>query len=233
MSLYQYVMGLGWSLLQTAIATFMAFDIPAGVVANSTSTAKRWYHREGYGAAKHFGFVVAHVIYPLLVSVLFLPLDWLYLAIVFGLIAAAALIVIATPLYLKRPVSLTLLCVALLVSIYIITPVSLPEAGCGSHSQRRTLQGLMLGASNDLILQVPSDVNEVVAIPSHTHYEIPVQLRMRLSLPESIGLHHIELDMMTAQLKVCPDQGCKSFSTLLVFKYIWHELLVQQSAARP
>ena len=123
MILYQYVMGLGWSLLQTAIATFMAFDIPAGVVANSTSTAKRWYHREGYGAAKHFGFVVAHVIYPLLVSVLFLPLDWLYLAIVFGLIAAAALIVIATPLYLKRPVSLTLLCVALLVSIYIITPV--------------------------------------------------------------------------------------------------------------
>jgi hypothetical protein len=50
-------------------------------------------------------------------------LDWLYLAIVFGLIAAAALIVIATPLYLKRPVSLTLLCVALLASIYIITPV--------------------------------------------------------------------------------------------------------------
>ena len=60
---YQYVVGLGWDLLQLIVGAIIAFDIAGGVIANATSTAKRWYHREGQGFKQHFGFVVVHFIH--------------------------------------------------------------------------------------------------------------------------------------------------------------------------
>jgi hypothetical protein len=123
MILYQYLAGLGWNLLQIAVAAFLAFDISGGVIANSTSTAKRWYHREGHDAKQHMGFVFAHIIYPLAVTALWLSFDWIYFLIVFGLLLVASGVVVAVPLYLKRPVAVLMVCVSLLVSTYILTPI--------------------------------------------------------------------------------------------------------------
>ena len=121
--LYQFFAGLGWDIVQLAIATFLAFDIAGGVVANSTSTAKRWYHREGRGKKDHIGFVLVHGIYPLLIMVFFLSFDWFFFITVYGYLVLASLIVVVVPLYLRRPVSVSLFGGGLLMTIYILPPV--------------------------------------------------------------------------------------------------------------
>ncbi|MFX0044985.1 MAG: hypothetical protein ACFE8Z_03990 [Candidatus Hermodarchaeota archaeon] len=120
---YQFYAGLGWDLIQIAVAAFIAFDIAGGVVANSTSTAKRWYHREEQGPRQHLGFIVVHFIHPLLIAVFFLSLDWFYFAAVYGFLIAASLILVVTPLYLKRPMSVTLFSLGLLMSLYVVVSV--------------------------------------------------------------------------------------------------------------
>ncbi|MHA2603106.1 MAG: hypothetical protein AM324_013375 [Candidatus Thorarchaeota archaeon SMTZ1-83] len=120
---YQYYTGLGWNLIQIAVAAFIAFDIAGGVVANSTSTAKRWYHREEQGPKQHIGFIALHFIHPLLIVVFFLNLDWFYFVAVYGFLIAASVVLVATPLYLRRPISATLFGLGLLMSIYVIVPV--------------------------------------------------------------------------------------------------------------
>jgi hypothetical protein len=121
--IYQYVAQLGWNLLQLAVGALVAFDIGGGVVANSTSTAKRWYHREGHGPKQHFGFIIVHFIHPLLITIFFTPLDWVYFLSIYGFLLISAGIVLATPLYLKRPMSMVMVSGAVLMNSYVLTVI--------------------------------------------------------------------------------------------------------------
>ena len=80
---YSYVSNLEWSLIQYIIAALLAFDIIGGVATNATSSAKRWYHRNGQTAPKHLAFVAIHILQIFLVSWLFRNLDIPYIAVVF------------------------------------------------------------------------------------------------------------------------------------------------------
>ncbi|MFW9834684.1 MAG: hypothetical protein ACFFEK_11860 [Candidatus Thorarchaeota archaeon] len=120
---YQYFVGLGWSLLQLIVGAIVAFDIGGGVVANSTSTAKRWYHREEQGFKQYFGFILLHFIHPLLITVFFTTFDWIYFFTVYGYLLVSSLIVLGIPLYLKRPVSVLMVSGAIVLNAYIISPI--------------------------------------------------------------------------------------------------------------
>ena len=120
---YQYFADLGWDVIQLIVGAIVAFDIGGGVVANSTSTAKRWYHRKEQGVKQHLGFVIIHFIHPILITIFFTGLDWVYFSMVYGYLLISAGIVLATPLYLKRPMSMIMLSGAVLVNTYIITTV--------------------------------------------------------------------------------------------------------------
>lgn len=113
--------GLGWSWLQLAVAAVLAFDIAGGVATNATASAKRWYHREGQGFWQHFAFTAVHL-HPLIVAWLFLGMDWAFFGIVYGYLVLAAAAVLLTPLYLRRPVALTLYCGGLAVGLYALSP---------------------------------------------------------------------------------------------------------------
>ena len=60
---YAFLKGFEWTPVQYLVATFLALDIAGGIVTNATTSAKRWYHREGRGFRAHFGFVALHVVY--------------------------------------------------------------------------------------------------------------------------------------------------------------------------
>ena len=120
---YQYVVGLGWSLLQVIIGSLVAFDIGGGFIANSTSTAKRWYHRKEQGFKHHFGFVVIHFIHPLLITLFFTTLDWVFFLTVYGYLLVSSIAVLGVPLYLKRPVSVLMVSGAILLNTYIVSPI--------------------------------------------------------------------------------------------------------------
>ena len=104
------------------LAAVLGFDIAGGIITNSTSSAKRWYHRQGQGFWQHMGFISIHVLHLSLVAYLFQP-SWIWLGTNCAILMLAAAVILLCPLYLQRTVSLALFSLALLISIYIF-PVS-------------------------------------------------------------------------------------------------------------
>jgi len=73
--LYALHQELEWNALQLAFAAWLAFDMTGGILTNATSSAKRWYHREGQGGKELFGFAAAHLVYLFLAAWLFRGMD--------------------------------------------------------------------------------------------------------------------------------------------------------------
>ena len=120
--LYASSSGLGWSGVQLAVAGLFAFDMTGGIVTNATSTAKRWYHREGQGFWQHFAFTAVHAVHLFVVAWLFRALDWGFFGVTTAYLLVATAVILESPLYLRRPLALLLYALALLVSIYGLTP---------------------------------------------------------------------------------------------------------------
>lgn len=112
--------GLGWAWWQQLVAFLLMVDLLGGVLTNATSTAKRWYHRPGQGFRQHYGFVALHVLQPMLVVLCFDRGAWAWALAGYGYLLAAALLVLLSPLYLRRPVALLLLLGGLLLSGYVL-----------------------------------------------------------------------------------------------------------------
>lgn len=109
-----------WTVIQYILCAVLAFDIVGGIITNSTSSGKRWYHRTGQGFPQHFGFVMLHLGHLVIVSWLFLTFDllWLVTAGIYLLIAGLA--VILSPLYLQRPVALVMYAGSVLLALYVL-----------------------------------------------------------------------------------------------------------------
>lgn len=119
---YAYHYQLGWNLGQYIVAAVLAFDVVGGVTTNATSSAKRWYHRDGQGFTQHFGFVAIHAIQIFLVAWLFRNFDLIYFGLVYGYLLISALITLTVPLYIQRSVALLLVCGAIVLSRYALWP---------------------------------------------------------------------------------------------------------------
>ncbi len=121
-SYYAYIQQLSWSPTQYIVAALLAFDVVGGVTTNATSSAKRWYHREGQGFAQHFGFIAMHAAQIFLVAWLFRGLDMVYFGSVYFYLLISALSVLIVPLRIQRSVALLFVCGAIVVSVYALSP---------------------------------------------------------------------------------------------------------------
>ena len=65
-----------FSSWQTAVGGLIMFDLAGGLVANATSTTKRWYHRPGQTRKHHLGFVLPHLLHIGAVAWLFQDGSW-------------------------------------------------------------------------------------------------------------------------------------------------------------
>lgn len=113
---------LGWNAGQIALATLFAFDLAGGVAVNATSTAKRWYHRPGQGLREHLTFNAVHGLHLALVAGFFRAGDWGWAAGWFAFLLAASALIAALPLYLQRPVALTVFGLGLTFNLYLFSP---------------------------------------------------------------------------------------------------------------
>ena len=111
----------GWSLAQYIICGVLAFDIAGGVITNATSSAKRWYHRQGQGFKQHFGFASLHLLHLLLVSWLYLAFDVEWFLIAGGYLLISVATVLSVPQYLQRPVALFGYACGLLIAMYLLS----------------------------------------------------------------------------------------------------------------
>ena len=120
--LYASTLSINWSPWQLGLITLLGFDLVGGVLTNATAAAKRWYHRPGQGWRQHMGFVCVHLLHVGLVALLLRGGDWLFWAGVSSYLLLAAGLILASPLYLQRPVALGLYGLALLSDRYLFLP---------------------------------------------------------------------------------------------------------------
>lgn len=121
---YAYVYQLGWDLAQYSMAALLAFDIIGGIITNATSSAKRWYHREGQTFSQHFGFVALHAVQIFLVAWLFRGVDMVFFGVVYLYLLVSALGVLMVPLRMQRSIALLFVCGAIMLSIYMLSPTA-------------------------------------------------------------------------------------------------------------
>ena len=120
--LYASTLAIDWNPWQLGLITILGFDLVGGVLTNATAAAKRWYHRPGQGWRQHMGFVCVHLVHIGLVALLLRGGDWLFFAGVSSYLLLAAGLILASPLYLQRPVALGLYGLALLGDRYVFVP---------------------------------------------------------------------------------------------------------------
>ncbi|MEQ8819386.1 MAG: hypothetical protein RLY93_04020 [Sumerlaeia bacterium] len=109
-----------WSAVQYIICAGLAFDIAGGIVTNSTSAGKRWYHRQGQTIWKHLSFASLHLLHLMIVSWIYLGWNVSWLVISGGVLILLATAILAVPHYLQRPVAAAAYTSAFLVSIYVL-----------------------------------------------------------------------------------------------------------------
>ncbi|MDO9086209.1 MAG: hypothetical protein Q7U53_08380 [Anaerolineaceae bacterium] len=126
-----YITGtLDWTWWQYLLASLIAMDVFAGLVANSLNSCKRFYHTQPKSDEprytsffkNHLVFAILHI-YPLLASLIFGKGNFIYGIFWYFLMIFCAGIIIKTPLYLQRPVSFLWITTALLLNYYLIPVV--------------------------------------------------------------------------------------------------------------
>ncbi len=117
---YSFCAKFGWTWWQYLIGFLIAMDMSGGILTNATSSAKRWYHREGVGFKTHFGFVLIHLLQIVIISWAFMDFDIAYILITYGYLVGGSLIILQTKHYLQRPVALFLVAVGFVISLYAL-----------------------------------------------------------------------------------------------------------------
>ncbi len=120
--LYAATLSIDWSPWQLGLIAILGFDLVGGVLTNATAAAKRWYHRPGQGWQQHMAFVCVHLFHIGLVALLLRGGDGAFFAGVSSYLLLAAGVILASPLYLQRPVALGLYGLALLGDRYVFVP---------------------------------------------------------------------------------------------------------------
>ncbi len=115
--------GRGLAAWQIALLMVLAVDLGGGVFVNASAAAKRWYHRAGARDWHHFAFVALHL-HPFAVAWALPEIGWTWAAYLYAATVAASGVVLAMPLYLRRPAAL-LLAAIVLAAMPLVAPVAL------------------------------------------------------------------------------------------------------------
>lgn len=112
------------TLTQIMILAVLTLDLSGGIITTVTSTAKRWYHREGQGWRQHIIFVLPHGLHLALVVWVFPGFGWWFFLLFYGYLVAATLLILHTPLYVQRPMAF--ICYA---GVVLLNGLFAPTAG--------------------------------------------------------------------------------------------------------
>ncbi|MEW2216428.1 hypothetical protein AB0895_28830 [Streptomyces globisporus] len=112
--------------LPLTVIAVVAFDLFGGTVVNATRSAKRRFHRPGRSSRHHLGFVAVHV-QPFVLALLVPGFGVLSASTVYALtLGGAAVILLAPPRDLRRPVAFAVSALAITVtSTSVAVPVEL------------------------------------------------------------------------------------------------------------
>ncbi|HZG57057.1 hypothetical protein [Paenibacillus sp.] len=119
-----------WNTAQTVVALVLAFDISGGLVSNALNSCKRFYHTPAKKHEGKLGFVLKQPvifsvfhIHPIVVGLMFGGWNWTFGIAWYVLFLTSVALVLMVPLYMKRPVSMLLIMLSVLVNLYAVPPV--------------------------------------------------------------------------------------------------------------
>lgn len=115
--------GYHWDTKQYFFASVAGLDLVGGVWANATPSTRRWWHRPGQGWRQHLTFAAGHI-HPFLISKLYRKNDWFFAVGNYFYMLSATAVVVAAPLSLQRPLSLTLFAAGTLLNFYVWKPTA-------------------------------------------------------------------------------------------------------------
>ncbi|HNP88606.1 MAG TPA: hypothetical protein PKK78_20890 [Kouleothrix sp.] len=128
---YLYLLqALPWAFWQYLLAAFLGFDVAGGLVCNSLNSCKRFYLTPAQPSDSRFSqliknpliFAALHI-HSLLIGLLYNTPNWRfglgwYLALI-----GSTVLVLKSPLYLRRPMAMLCILAAILVNASLLVPV--------------------------------------------------------------------------------------------------------------
>ncbi|MCK2252117.1 hypothetical protein [Crossiella sp. S99.1] len=113
----------GW--VRIVVLVVLAVDLVGGVLTNSTTAAKRWYHRDPRSGAR-VRFVALHLVHLVLFGLLVLDRDWVWALGNAVLLVLGTVLIEASPVPARRVVAMAAFLVAVLVNlVWLPVPVAL------------------------------------------------------------------------------------------------------------
>jgi len=119
-----------WSIWQYLLASFIAFDVVGGAVANSLNSCKQFYRSSPRAnepiylrLVKNKLFFAAIHIHPLVIGSCFGSIDLLSGLFWYVALLVSVLITMKAPLYLSRPIAISFVAIAIILNYYAIEPI--------------------------------------------------------------------------------------------------------------
>jgi len=123
MLVYGYT--LGWNMLQILVSSIFAFDIFGGVIVNSTTSGREYWHNADKTTFKQLSFLCLHL-HPFVVAFIWPEYLFIEAFLLYLLVVLCSLTVMVTPKGLQRPVSLGLASMAIgLAIVFLQMPIGL------------------------------------------------------------------------------------------------------------
>lgn len=121
-----------WNCYQYLIGGALAFDVAGGLVCNCLNSCKRFYSSPLQSnetslivriVKQHRIFTLMHI-HPFIIQLTFGSSEHFYYGIFwYSMLQLSALIVVQSPLYLQRPISMFLCLISLILNYYIIPSI--------------------------------------------------------------------------------------------------------------
>ena len=89
----------------------------------------------------------------------------------------------------------------------------------------------MFSTVYDFVLQVFSEVVEVVAISSYTYDEVTIVFGMLLCITESVSIYNVELNMVSIHSEVSTNEMHYIVAPFFGLQKRWGELLIEEGAS--
>ncbi len=84
---------------------------------------------------------------------------------------------------------------------------------------------------DDFVLQVHTDIDEVITVSGHSDDEVSVFLRMLLGLAKRVGADNVELNMVTVKLEVGSDEVGDLIDSVIIGQKMRRKLLIEKGSA--
>lgn len=117
MFIYGYF--LGWNIFQILVSSIFAFDIFGGIIVNSTTAGRKYWHSSNRSMFKQIAFLLLHI-HPFIIAFMWSGYLFDKAFLLYLIIVTFSLLVMYAPKGLQKPISFGLTSVGIILVFYFL-----------------------------------------------------------------------------------------------------------------